>query len=312
MIGFRNKFFVDFLMPQDWADKKAEGVAIIKDTLTQFLALHGDFKYAVANEPTFADFVVYEILHTIRLYDMATFNEFPKIREYWSALCNMENMSKYISKEARTLLLPPGYCPFVDSQIAARPTLAYWPIRGRASASRLLMTHLGVDFNDKRYGTPEEWGDAKPNLDMSFPNLPYYFDGSIHMSESMAIVRQICRKYCPEYIGRTLKEMAQADQLVNVLADEQNKFYMNYLSPEDWSSKRAEAVEAIKAVVNQFLALRGDYKFAVGNEPTFVDFVAYEFFYIIRLYDMATFTVFPKLVEYFANVSNLPGVYEYE
>jgi glutathione S-transferase len=95
--------------------------------------------------------------------------------------------------------------------MAERPILGYWCMRGRAGAARALLTHLEVDFENKIYASPQEWAEAKPNLPLNFPNLPYYIDGDVKMSESMAILRQICRKYAPTYLGRTLKEQAQAD-----------------------------------------------------------------------------------------------------
>jgi glutathione S-transferase len=82
--------------------------------------------------------------------------------------------------------------------------------------------------------------------------------------------------------------------------------------PADWASKREETREVLREAANKFNASRGEYKYAVGNEPTFVDFYMYEFLTIFRLYDMSLFTTFPKLVQYFANLCNLPGMYEYE
>lgn len=49
---------------------------------------------------------------------------------------------------------------------------------------RLLLSHAGVDFEDKRIGIGGmgEWQRDKYNLGLDFPNLPYYIDGEIYYS----------------------------------------------------------------------------------------------------------------------------------
>jgi hypothetical protein len=54
---------------------------------------------------------------------------------------------------------------------------------------------------------------------MEYPNLPYWFDGDVKMSEQLAILRQICRKYRPEYLGRTLKEQADLDMFSTIMKE---------------------------------------------------------------------------------------------
>ena len=80
--------------------------------------------------------------------------------------------------------------------MAEKPILGYWNTKGKAHKVRTLLFHLGVDFEDKMYiagdETPGEcWADAKPNLGIPFPNIPYYEDGEIFHSETNAILRTI-------------------------------------------------------------------------------------------------------------------------
>jgi glutathione S-transferase len=35
--------------------------------------------------------------------------------------------------------------------MAERPVLGYWNVQGRAAPIRFLLTHLGVDFQDKHH-----------------------------------------------------------------------------------------------------------------------------------------------------------------
>jgi glutathione S-transferase len=45
------------------------------------------------------------------------------------------------------------------------------------------------DFN------ADEWFNVKFTLGLDLPNLPYFIDGDINLTEHVPILRQICRKY---------------------------------------------------------------------------------------------------------------------
>ena len=69
------------------------------------------------------------------------------------------------------------------------------------------MVYCGVDFDEKRYtqaGEPDfsraEWMDVKQSLGYDFPNLPYFQDGEMKITESGAIMRYIAAKWKPELL----------------------------------------------------------------------------------------------------------------
>jgi len=63
-------------------------------------------------------------------------------------------------------------------------TFRYWHIRGRVNPVRMLLHYAGEDFVDKRYSDYNEWfGKDKINLPLDFPNLPYYMDGTVKMTQ---------------------------------------------------------------------------------------------------------------------------------
>ena len=90
-----------------------------------------------------------------------------------------------------------------------------------------MLTYCAVDFEDKYYDVYKtengwdrsEWTNVKPDMDMAFPNLPYYFDGPIKMSETNAIMRHICRKHKPELLGTTQDESAHMDMMENIVGN---------------------------------------------------------------------------------------------
>lgn len=82
------------------------------------------------------------------------------------------------------------------------PVLGYWDTRGLAQPIRNLLVYKGIDFVDKRYkfGPPpgydhEEWLKEKFTLGLRFPNLPYYIDEDVKLTQSLAILRYLGRKH---------------------------------------------------------------------------------------------------------------------
>ena len=63
----------------------------------------------------------------------------------------------------------------------SKPTLGYWSIRDRGDSARMLLRHLGVDLEDKRWTlddeSPYSFPAQKSKLGMIVPNLPYWKDG---------------------------------------------------------------------------------------------------------------------------------------
>jgi len=84
-----------------------------------------------------------------------------------------------------------------------------------------------VAYEDKRYQTgpaPDydisEWKADKFNLGMDFPNLPYYFDDDVKLSQSTAIMRYLAEKH--SLAGRTADERWKIDLLAEQATDIRN------------------------------------------------------------------------------------------
>ena len=78
------------------------------------------------------------------------------------------------------------------------------------------LEYLGLKWDEKIYKcgpAPEysraEWIDHKPAMDL--PNLPYFIDGDLKISESWAILRHIARKNKKDLLGKTETQMAEVD-----------------------------------------------------------------------------------------------------
>lgn len=178
----------------------------------------------------------------------------------------------------------------------------------------MLLHHLGVKFEDKRYkigdNSSEAWKNQKDKLGMPFPNLPYFIDGDVKHSETLAVLRSICRIYRPEYLGRNQKEQAYTDSFANSIYDLLNSWIPPYLQPADWADKKPEACAAAKKHIETIIACMQNNKFLAGNDVTYIDFMTYGYLKLLKVYDESIVTGFPKIVEYMRNMASLKGVAE--
>ena len=84
----------------------------------------------------------------------------------------------------------------------------------------MILKYLDVDHEDIVYDntTRETWmKETKPNLGLDFPNLPYYKDGNLKLSQSLTIMRHLGRKY--GLYGNSEEEIATIDMLLDFSRD---------------------------------------------------------------------------------------------
>lgn len=160
------------------------------------------------------------------------------------------------------------------------PVLGYWDIRGLAQPIRLLLAHMDVKVEDKRYscGPPPDfdrsaWLKDKPNLGLEFPNLPYYLDGDVKITQSMAILRYLARKHGLE--GKSDAEKLRVDMAEQQFAD----FRMNWVRlcyNPDFDKLKGDYLKGLPASLKAFSDFLGSHKYFAGENLTYVDFIAYE------------------------------------
>ena len=96
------------------------------------------------------------------------------------------------------------------------PKLGYWDIQGLGQAIRMLLTYLDIEYEDIVYDNTirsTTWmNEIKPNLGLDFPNLPYYKDGDLKLTQSLAIIRYLGKKN--GMYGKTAEESAKIDMLM--------------------------------------------------------------------------------------------------
>lgn len=159
------------------------------------------------------------------------------------------------------------------------PVLAYWSIRGLAQPIRLLLEYTGTEFEDKLYECGPAptydkscWFDIKHDLGLDFPNLPYYVDGDVKVTQSNAIMRYIARKH--DLCGKTEAEKVRVDMMENQTMDFRNGFVR--ICYGDFDNVKQRYLEALPATIKAFSKFLGDNPWFAGENITFVDFIMYE------------------------------------
>ena len=65
---------------------------------------------------------------------------------------------------------------------------------------------------------------------LDFPNLPYFIDGDVKLSQSNAILRYIARKH--DMLGKTDKEKAMVDMMAKETMDLRNSWIGHCYNPD--------------------------------------------------------------------------------
>jgi glutathione S-transferase len=193
--------------------------------------------------------------------------------------------------------------------------LAYWDIRGLAQPIRLLLEHVGAEWEDKYYvcgpapGYDKScWFGEKEKLGLPFPNLPYLVDGDVKLTQSGAIIRYLARKY--DLLGKTPEEQTRVDLMDGVINDFRSSWTGLCYNPR-FEELKGGYLESLPTKLKQISDFLGDRKFFAGDNVTFVDFIVYEMLDQNKLLDPTCLDNFPNLQNFVKNVESLPRVAAY-
>ncbi|KAK7101905.1 glutathione S-transferase Mu 2-like [Littorina saxatilis] len=193
------------------------------------------------------------------------------------------------------------------------PSLAYWKIRGLAQPMRLLLNYVGEKFEDVQYEMGEgpdfsrdTWLKVKPTLGLDFPNLPYYIDGDIKITQSNAILRHIARKH--DLLGKTEKERVNVDMMLDNAMDLRNGVVGMAYNPNYEKMIKEYEYKDILAGYEKWLSNKTWFG---GENVTVVDFPMYELLDQHRLMIPGCLDKYPKLTDFMKRFEALPKIKEY-
>lgn len=139
---------------------------------------------------------------------------------------------------------------------ASKPTLGYWKIRGLASQIRYEMVYLGVDYSEDQYEQGDAptfdrsaWLSVKDTLGLPFPNLPYFIDGKMKLTETNAIMKYIAAKYGPQLLGTDPAQIAKVEMVSGVVGDLKGAVTMPCYTSGDRGAITANLLERVKPIV---------------------------------------------------------------
>ncbi|XP_014662552.1 PREDICTED: glutathione S-transferase Mu 1-like [Priapulus caudatus] len=165
------------------------------------------------------------------------------------------------------------------------PVLGYWYFRELAQPNRLLLAYTETEFEDKMYDCGPGpkfdrscWTDVKPTLGLPFPNLPYYVDGDLKLTQSNTIIRYLGRKH--GLAAKTEAEQIREDILVDQSFDIRMGFAMTCYAfgktYEEFERMKEGYLKELPSKLGAFAEFLGDKKWFTGKNLNFVDFIIYE------------------------------------
>jgi len=193
--------------------------------------------------------------------------------------------------------------------------LGYWDIRGLGQPLRYLLAYKEQEVDEKRYScgpAPDydasQWLDEKFSLGLDFPNLPYLIDGDVKLTQNLAILRYLGRKF--GLAGESCEEKRRIDLIEQQLTDFRQGWVQLCYSPT-FADERSAYEAKLPAALKTFSEFLGERKFFAGEQLSYVDFIAYEMFAQHLVFSKASFADFKNLTDYVARIEELPTLKKY-
>ncbi|XP_069489086.1 glutathione S-transferase Mu 1-like isoform X1 [Ambystoma mexicanum] len=177
--------------------------------------------------------------------------------------------------------------------------LGYWDVRGLGHSIRLLLEYTGTKYEEKMYTcgpAPDydrsDWLKEKETLGLDFPNLPYFIDGSVKLTQSSAIIRYIARKH--NLCGESEEEMVRVDLLQSQVMDFRMQLATIAYSP-DFEALKGPYLKQLPDKLKLFSEFLGQRKWFAGEKITFADFLVYDVLDQHRMLEPKCLDSFPNL-----------------
>jgi len=197
----------------------------------------------------------------------------------------------------------------------APATLCYWDIRGLAQPIRLILEYTGTEFEDKMLSCGPGptfdkscWFDNKFFLGLDFPNLPYFIDGEVKITQSNAIMRYIARKN--GLIGKSEQEMVRVDMMAEQSMDFRNGLVRLSYNP-NYDQLRPDYLVKLQTTLKQFSDFLGSGDWFAGANISFVDFIMYELLDQHRILDPECLKSFGNVAAFLDRFEKLPKIEAY-
>jgi len=192
------------------------------------------------------------------------------------------------------------------------PLLGYLNIRGYAQPIRLLLEYLELEYQEKRYDyapppsyEKTEWLQEKFALGLHFPNIPYWIDGDLKITQQVAIMRYLGRKHGLD--GKSDEEKIRIDMAEQFLIEVRNGYgALAYNS--NYDQLKPDYLAAMPVKLKQLSDFLGPNPWFGGANLSYVDFLIYEFLDVHLYVSADVLDAFPSLKQFHARLEALPTV----
>ncbi|KAK5581464.1 hypothetical protein RB653_001497 [Dictyostelium firmibasis] len=152
----------------------------------------------------------------------------------------------------------------------AKPTLTYFPVRGRVQFPRCLLEYLGEEYNFNEVKAITD--DLKKQL--LFKQIPLYQEGDFKIVQTSAIVDYISEKH--DFRGKTKEERARAHQcFAGIMEVLENCLHYSFKMDKQQQEKFRNE-NPIKKIFDGLEIILSQNKYlASGEKETYADLMAF-------------------------------------
>lgn len=175
--------------------------------------------------------------------------------------------------------------------------------------------YAGQDFEDKYYecGAGPEfntdcWLSEKFNLGLDFPNLPYYIDGNVKLTQSATILRYLARKH--GLAAETDSEHIRVDLAMDEAID-LKRSAVTVCYNRDFESLKSGFIKQAADKLKQADKFLGTGPWFAGERLTFVDFYWWELLDLLNAMDSSLLSDFSNLSSFHKRFQALPAIKQY-
>jgi len=260
--------------------------------------------YLTDDEPTIADFALFDIINRIEQLVLAD-DKYPLIKGWYARLSARAGVAEFLKGPRAPI---PGH----HNQ---EFHLTYFESRGRAEPIKFLFADTKTQYKFTAVKS-EEWpalkAEAIKDGRIPFGQLPFLQHGDLAMSQTHSILR-----YLGRLLGRypkTDKEQAVVDMLVDSVEDLRKDAFVAFVEEKGTPEAIEKFIKNSAVKIQGFQTFLGRYKegkhYLTGDEPTIADMTLFDI--LNRTEKLwAADDKYPLLKAWYARFSAREGIAEF-
>ncbi|EFA76672.1 putative glutathione S-transferase [Heterostelium album PN500] len=179
----------------------------------------------------------------------------------------------------------------------SQPIFHYFDARGRGEEIRILLNYAGVKYTEVKIGPLTDEIRSK----LTFGQLPWYQDGSLSITQSMAIESYIARKY--NLLGVSEEENAEIFSYVLSVADMLDAIIKAFTGGDEQKQNFSEKIAP--RIIKAWESKINDQGHLFGNKTTWADLAIFNSIdYLLWTKNENLFISSPKCIKLHKSLAN--------